>query len=174
VWASQAVPLDDRERIFAELLRHGLDGFCMAEFSGGHPKTGALEVFDGLHSYNIVGVALDAGGMESLACIYQNAGRMVTKNHLLQEEGAPRKVWAATAQPGNDDHLIPGWPGMVLPREEGETYRQSFAAALARVPDYVIITSWNERWEHTFIEPSEAFGDLYLNITAECLGTWEE
>jgi hypothetical protein len=174
VWASQAVPLDDWERVFAELEARGLEAFCLAEFGGDHPKTDVLEVFDGLHTYNIVGMAGGDGGMDQLASIYADTGRMVRNYHLLQEEGAPRKLWAATAQPGYDDHLIPGRPGVVLPREDGETYRASFEAALASGPDCVFITSWNEWWEHTYIEPSEAYGDLYLSITAECLGAWRE
>ena len=38
---------------------------------------------------------------------------------------------------------------------------------LAGNPDWVFITTWNEWWEHTHIEPSEKFGDQYLRITEE-------
>mgnify|MGYP005840347019 CR=1 FL=1 len=168
-WASQAVPLFEWESIFSGLSDRGLDAFCLAEFGGDHPKTDVLEVFDGLYIYNIVGMAGGERGMEKLASVYADTGRMVANYHLLQEEGVSRKLWAATAQPGYDDHLIPSRPGMVLPREEGATYRASLDAALASDPGLLFVTSWNEWWEHTYIEPSEDCGGLYLRITAEYL-----
>ncbi|MGB3905510.1 MAG: glycoside hydrolase family 99-like domain-containing protein [Anaerolineae bacterium] len=49
---------------------------------------------------------------------------------------------------------------------ETEARRMELAeAALHSDPDWIFITTWNEWWEHTYIEPSESYGDQYLEIT---------
>lgn len=64
----------------------------------------------------------------------------------------------------NGSHVYEG-------RDGGETYRRQWdnAITLSRLNRHknmaAIICSWNEFSEHTHIEPTEKFGDLYLNIT---------
>ena len=50
-----------------------------------------------------------------------------------------------------------------------QTYErmQKAALALTPMPEYIIVTSFNEFHENTHIEPSEKFGDLYLNSTKD-------
>ena len=62
---------------------------------------------------------------------------------------------------------------MVQVLVDGEFYRSTFEAALQSDPDWIFITTWNEWWEHTYIEPSEEFGDLYLRITREYAERWK-
>ena len=85
--------------------------------------------------------------------------------HLLQPDGQPPRLFAATVQPGFDD------AGDVYPVRErgegGERYRTMWDNALASQPDWVLITSWNEWFEGTAIQPSERFGDLALQQTAQ-------
>jgi len=74
---------------------------------------------------------------------------------------------AVTVIPGYDDHLVPGRRPLLLPRDNGETYRKVWENALAADPDWILITSFNEWYEGTEIEPSEEYGDQYLDLTAE-------
>jgi hypothetical protein len=74
---------------------------------------------------------------------------------------------AVTVIPGYDERLVPGRPGMVLERKDGETYRKVWENAIAANPDWILITSFNEWYEGSEIEPSEEYGDKYLEMTAE-------
>ncbi len=80
---------------------------------------------------------------------------------------------AGKVQPGYDERLIPGRQGLFKEREGGAYYRATFEAALQSEPDWIFITSWNEWWEHTHIEPGERYGDLYLQITHEYVEKWK-
>ena len=52
-------------------------------------------------------------------------------------------------------------------RKDGQTYRRFWEAALKTMPDWILISSWNEWAEGTEIEPSRESGGQYLGITAE-------
>ena len=56
-----------------------------------------------------------------------------------------------------------------IPREIGgkDTYDWTWETALQYNPDYILITSWNEFFEGTAIEPSQEYGDYYIRKTAE-------
>jgi len=77
------------------------------------------------------------------------------------------KIWAATAQPGYDDRNIPGRDGTLIDRANGATYTGIFEAAINSESDWILITSFNEWWEHTHIETSKNYGNLYLELTAK-------
>jgi hypothetical protein len=100
------------------------------------------------------------------------AGRATRYYPLLADTPTP-KIWAATVQPGYDDRLIPGRRGLFQDRQNGSVYRSTFEAALASDPDWIFITTWNEWWEHTYIEPSELCGDQYLKLTREFADRWK-
>lgn len=161
VWASGSVPLETWRQVFARLDEEGLEAVYLAM---GY-NLASLDVFDGLHDY---GVFL----YPDLAKTYQSTGRAVRYYPLLGGQGAA-KIWAATVQPGYDDTLLPGREGLVQEREEGAFYRSTFEAAIQSDPDFIFITTWNEWWEHTYIEPSELYGDLYLQITREYAERWK-
>ena len=83
------------------------------------------------------------------------------------DETAPH-LYVATVSPGYDDRLIPGRTTAVVPRgDTGEHYRDTWEAAIGAQPDWILITSWNEWYESTMIEPSVRYGDLALRQTAE-------
>jgi hypothetical protein len=44
----------------------------------------------------------------------------------------------------------------------GERYQLTWDAALANDPDWVLVTSWNEWYEGTVVQPSVRAGDLAL------------
>jgi len=68
----------------------------------------------------------------------------------------------------------PGRVGTFLDRRNGATYRATLDGAAASDPDWILITSWNEWWENTHIEPSVNFGDQYLQITREFAARWKQ
>jgi uncharacterized protein (TIGR03437 family) len=100
------------------------------------------------------------------------ASRATRYYPLLEERPRPR-LWASTVQPGYDERLIPGRQGKYQDRQDGAFYRSTWEAALESDPDWVFITTWNEWWEHTHIEPSELYGDQYLRLTREYADRWK-
>jgi hypothetical protein len=90
------------------------------------------------------------------------------------DETAPH-LYVATVSPGYDDSKLPERTSPVVPRgDAGERYLASWEAALAAQPDWVMITSWNEWFEGTSVEPSLGHGDLALRQTAEQVARFAE
>jgi hypothetical protein len=161
LWASGAVPLDTWQNVFSQLRARGLD----AVFLGMGYDVANLAVFDGVHEYGIFTIP-------NLAEVYQSTAR-ATRYYSLLFEQPTLKFFAAAVQPGYDDRLIPGREGLFQDRQDGEYYRTTFEAALQSDPDWIFITTWNEWWEHTHIEPSELYGELYLEITRQYAERWK-
>lgn len=162
VWASNAVARHTWKKIFSNLRAKGFDAAYL-------PKsydTGDLEVFDGLHQY---GTSMPgAGQAEFLASVARRA-----RYYALSGDGSGPKACAASVMPGYDERPIPGRRGHHIDRKGGTVYRDAFEQALKMDPDWIFITSWNEWWEHTHIEPSELYGDQYLDITREYARKWK-
>jgi hypothetical protein len=118
-----------------------------------------LEVFDGHHLYTVTWNPPT------------DPARTAIKFSRLVREAAERlgqpKLWVATVMPGWDSTRAGRGDGFVRSREDGAYYAYTWQAALASMPDWVIITSFNEWREGTYIEPSQAYGDRYLRLTAE-------
>jgi len=161
VWASNSVPLATWDEVFTSLRAQGLDATYLAMGR----NVANLSVFDGLHEYGVFTIP-------DLAQAFALASRATRYYPLLADSPAP-KIWASTAQPGYDDRLIPGRAGAFQDRQDGAFYRGTLDAALASQPDWIFITTWNEWWEHTHIEPSELYGDQYLRITREYADRWK-
>jgi hypothetical protein len=84
-----------------------------------------------------------------------------------------QKIWAAGVFPGFDDTRVPGRTNtIVVARNGGDTYRQSWTGALASSPDWITITSFNEWYEGSMIEPGVHTGNLYLTITKQYTQQW--
>jgi hypothetical protein len=161
LWASAAVPLETWERVFASLRDDGLDAVYLS--MGYNP--GDLDVFDGLHDYGVF-------THPDLEQTVLSTARAVRYYSLLSDRSAA-KIWAATVQPGYDDTLQPTREGLVQERLDGGYYRFTWNAAIQSDPDWIFITTWNEWWEHTHIEPGELYGDQYLLITREYAEAWK-
>lgn len=172
IWASQTVANSSWREILARLQDAGLQPFLLGQFSGQWARLEDLDLFAGLYQYNILNVMQSNHDMDILARVYASTGRAVHYYPLLLDAPAPR-IWAATVQPGYDDHLIPGRTSPILERQDGALYRATFGAALRSDPDWVFITTWNEWWEHTYIEPGELYGNQYLRITRELARRWK-
>jgi hypothetical protein len=77
------------------------------------------------------------------------------------------KLWVATVMPGYDDRRIRPGSGFVRSRDGGDYYRQCWQAAIDSRPSWVVINSFNEWPEGSYIEPSKTYGRQYLDLTRE-------
>lgn len=112
-----------------------------------------LSVFDGIHPYSISW----SPDVPSQLASYASRARAY-----------PGKIWVPTVMPGYDDtRLGRGAAGYARNRQGGAFYRQTWEGALATQPAIVSITSWNEWAEGSQIEPSQSYGDTYLQITRQ-------
>jgi hypothetical protein len=83
------------------------------------------------------------------------------------------RYWVATVMPGYDDTRTGRTHAFAKSREDGAYYARTWEAAISSNPDWVIITSWNEWPEGTYIEPSQAYGDHYLRLTTDWVGRFK-
>lgn len=115
----------------------------------------------GVHDYDPNPLAPDALALH-------NRERMLDAKVLGSTDATGPHLYVATVSPGFDDSKLPERTPRVTPRGAGGArYLASWDAALSARPDWVLITSWNEWFEGTSIEPSLAYGDLALRQTAE-------
>jgi hypothetical protein len=97
-----------------------------------------------------------------------NRDTMLDARLLATNDPTGPHLTVATVSPGYDDTNLRGDLNPIVPRGlNGERYAATWDAALAAQPDWVLITSWNEWFEGTSVEPSVKYGDLALQQTAE-------
>ena len=125
-----------------------------------------LEVFDGLYVYKIVHADYPDA--------YLKASRWAAGVREWEQRTGQPKLWWATVMPGWDDLRSGCTSDIRVPskafrrdRADGAFYRSTFEAALASGPDGLWINSFNEWVEGTYLEPSEQYGDRYLQLTRE-------
>lgn len=116
-----------------------------------------LGPFDGTHLYS---VAWDAQPGATLR-------RWGERIRSWNAEHGSVKFWVATVMPGYNDLVTGRADAFVRERADGAYYRDCWEGAIQSGADWVIITSFNEWPEGTYIEPSVAYGDFYLNLTRE-------
>lgn len=121
-----------------------------------------MAVFDGHHLYSNTW-----NPPSDLDAINQKFARWV--NQARQDYGS-YKFWVATVMPGYNDIRVRPGSGFAKDREGGAYYERSWQAAINSQPNWIVITSFNEWPEGTYIEPSAAFGDQYLQLT----GRWSQ
>lgn len=120
-----------------------------------------LDAFEGEYRY----INVDFAESE-LSNVYQLESLRVRTHHLLTTANGPRRIWAATVSPGFDDSgLVSRSVHFVRDRANGSYYEAQWKAALASAADWILVTSWNEWWENTEIEPSQRYGAYYVGAT---------
>lgn len=124
-----------------------------------------LSVFDGHHLYKVIW-----NPPTDLSYTANKFARFV--RNAAANLGAP-KVYVATAMPGWDDRKLGRGDSFGIGREDGAVYERSWQAAIGSAPDWIIITSFNEWPEGTYIEPSQAYGNRYLDLTARWAGAFK-
>jgi hypothetical protein len=142
--------------IMARLRAGGRNPLLIGDFA----RSTLLEPFDGEYQYTNVfsseSALLDLNRTESLR---------VRTYHLLRQ-GDRRRIWVASVTPGFDDsHLVDRVPPHVVDRSDGTVYDRQWRSAIETGADWVVVTSWNEWWENTHVEPSERYGTAYLDRT---------
>jgi hypothetical protein len=127
-----------------------------------------LEVFDGLFVYKI-----------DHACCpnsYQKAPRWANSVRLWEQQTGRAKLWVGTVMPGWDDlnsaqatcvDLRVSSEQFARVRGDGAYYARTWEAVLPTAPDMVLVHSFNEWVEGSYVEPSNRFGDLYIPLTAQ-------
>jgi len=121
-----------------------------------------LTVFDGIHLYSAADWALSDHSIAATDRSFQT--RVAAYNAAHRSA----RLWIAGVMPGYDDRRVPGRVSpSSIPRDRGATYRESWAGALASSPTWITITSWNEWFEGTAIEPGRRDGRWYLDLTKQ-------
>ncbi|HET9221325.1 MAG TPA: hypothetical protein VFO07_02420, partial [Roseiflexaceae bacterium] len=123
---------------------------------GGTDNFGYLDVYDALYYYDITWETAPGRAMASYA------GRLDRYN---RDHPGANKPFIATAMPGYDDIKVRN--GHRKDRANGDYYRGTWQTAIDRNAAAVVLTSFNEFYEGSYIEPSEQYGDLYLRLTKE-------
>ena len=86
--------------------------------------------------------------------------------------GGARRLATASVTPGYDDRKFRS-PGEFRDRAGGNYYRVSWDGAIATGSDLVTISTWNEWYESSAIEPGRDWGNLYLDITRDKIGAFK-
>lgn len=120
----------------------------------------------GVHRYAANGDAGELAAWERQRAVQLHAPA------ALDPSVAPR-LMAATVSPGFDDSALRGDTNPVVPRGPGGgRYAASWDAAAASSADWVLVTSWNEWFEGTSVEPGVNNGSLALRQTAQYSAQW--
>ena len=97
-----------------------------------------------------------------------NRDTMLDARLLATNDPTGPHLTVATVSPGYDDTNLRGNLNPIVSRgAAGDRYIATWDAAITGEPDWVLITSWNEWFEGTHIEPSVGHGGLALQQTAE-------
>lgn len=129
--------------------------------------TSMLSVFDGIHLFSGGYWGIQHNDMTAVDQEFE--GKVAAYNSANHTQ----KIWAAGIIPGYNDTRVPGRTGTyIVARNNGATYTESWQAAIASNPSWITITSFNEWFEGSMIEPSVTYGNLYLNMTAQFTRQW--
>jgi|GEM_PF-1462882 len=169
VYVAHANGPDQWKAIIAELLARGHDATYNGDCFGGTVVTNKrnIGVFDGAHIYGSFNIG-------DLNTFNQEAISMIKGAELLTGK---RKIYAAPVCPGFDNELSNKNNGQttwtIVSREAGAYYQRLWESAIRANPDMIFITSWNELWEHTHIQPSVLYGDQYIQMTRHYVDKWK-
>jgi hypothetical protein len=136
-------------------LRNRADPNREQYWFGGSDNFGFLDVYDALYYFDITWESAPGVAMRSY-------GRRLDDYNNRTGQSRP---FVATVMPGYDDLRYRG--GHARDRQGGEYYRGTWQTAIERNAQAVVLTSFNEFFEGSHIEPSEQYGDLYLRLTRE-------
>jgi hypothetical protein len=132
-----------------------------------------LAVFDGLYVFKIS----HAASLHD----YVKSSRWGNQVRAWADQTGRPKLWLATISPGWDDLRAGCKPDVRVPntlhrldRAGGAVYEATFQAALDSNPDWLILSSFNEWVEGSYIEPSVQYGDKYLQMTKDLVERFQQ
>ena len=91
-----------------------------------------------------------------------NTGYEAKLDRMSQAIRRAGKYWIAPFAPGFDARLVGGQ--RAVPRDNGQTLRTEYAAAVRSSPDMLGLISWNEFSENSYVEPSKNYGYQSLDV----------
>ncbi|NTW01969.1 MAG: hypothetical protein HGA19_11880 [Oscillochloris sp.] len=141
-------------------LRNQADPNHQQYWFGGTDNFSFLDVYDALYYFDITWESKPGAAMASYA------GRLDKYN----KANGQSRPFVATVMPGYND--IKFRNGHSRDRQGGDYYRGTWDTAAKYNAQAVVLTSFNEFFEGSHIEPSEQFGDLYLQLTKELSDTF--
>jgi len=122
--------------------------------------TALLSVFDGHHLYS--------NTWNPPADLTATNQKFAARVDAMSAATGISKQWVATVMPGYNDVKIRPSNGFAADRAGGAYYERAWQAAIASNADWIVINSFNEWPEGSYIEPSVTYGDRFLSLTA----TW--
>jgi hypothetical protein len=128
-------------------------------------NTAYLAVFDGHHLYS--------NTWNPPADLTYTNQKFANQVAAAREQYGIYKFWVATVMPGYNDVRIRGGGGFATDREGGAYFERAWQAAIASRPNWIVINSFNEWPEGSYIEPSQAFGGHFLNLSAGWSGQFK-
>jgi glycoprotein endo-alpha-1,2-mannosidase len=155
IYAASLLSQPTWTEIMARLRNSGRDPLLVGDFV----QSTLIEQFGGEYQYTNV----FAG--DTLEANYRSESLRVRTYNLLRE-GDRRRLWVASVTPGFDDRKLVERPtAHMVDRSNGSVYDEQWRTAIDTGADWVVVTSWNEWWENTQVEPSERYGSAYLEQT---------
>lgn len=143
----QGDDLESWRRIREGLESRGHDPFLVADSL----DPSYLEVFDGLHQFATTSFLVEGEDLEATSAEASEAAH---------ERDA---LFTGTPHPGYDDRVLgsrtrdgPGY--LLVEREGGDTYAETWEATIESDADWACINTWNEWYEGTAIEPAREYG----------------
>jgi hypothetical protein len=116
-----------------------------------------LDIFDGIYFFDITWAAEPSSALASYS----------RKLNTYNSGHGTGKPFIATVMAGYDDTRMPNRQTHYRDRANGDYYRKSWQAAIQYQASMAIITSWNEWYEGSQIEPSQGYGSQYLDLSRE-------
>jgi hypothetical protein len=137
---------------------------------GDAPQRSYEDVEWGVHRYN---PNVDGGRVTSPAelAAWDSGTAFETRAAAITSPSTAPRLFAATVSPGFDNRAS-GGATYVDRGAAGERYEATWDAAVGASPEWILVTSWNEWYEATAVEPSQRFGDLALRQTAQRSSAW--
>jgi hypothetical protein len=152
-WLTNLITPATWTTIRAAVRAKGQDVWLMSD----KQETEYIDVMDGVRY---------SGGIAGL-------GEKVRYYSVLADNPAP-KLWIGTVMPGFDERNLSdrGPNPRFIDRNNGAYFTGELDAVFKNSPQWVIVDTWNEWYENTYLEPSVNYGDQYLQIAGRYLKNW--